>query len=60
MTSKKDKDNSFSSTLQMMVRIEEKLREIGVKTLTVSSVSKGEAVFTVYFDPPRTQEYTAQ
>jgi hypothetical protein len=60
MKSGENKDNNFSSTVQKLAQIEEKLREIGVGIEIISSVLKGEATFTVSFDPLRPQEYTAR
>jgi hypothetical protein len=60
MNCETNKNSQFSQTLQMLACIEEKLREIGVKTLAVNSALAGEATFTVYFDPAPPQEYTAQ
>jgi hypothetical protein len=60
MESGENENDNFSSTIQKLAQIEEKLREIDVGIAIVSSVLKGQITFTVYFDPPRTQEYTAQ
>ena len=54
------KKSEMDSTLQMLARIEEKLNEIGVGIITVTSVLRGEATFTVSFHPDPPQGYTAQ
>jgi hypothetical protein len=57
---KANENDNFGSTLRMLVHIEEKLREIGIETVTVNSVLAGEATFMVSFDPALLQKYTVQ
>ena len=54
------KKSEMALTLQKLARIEEKLHEMGVEIITVTSVLSAEATLTVSFLQALRQEYTAQ
>jgi hypothetical protein len=56
----KDKESEFALALQMLARIEEKLHEMGVEVITITSVLSTEATLMVSFHHALRQGCTAQ